>query len=230
MYGISGTEIKHVMLKKKMVFTISIAFYKEQDYWPSNVKVLGYHERNKTQNWKPSEELEAFVNKHSKILFVTFGSMTNPEPEEKTRIILDIIERNNIPTLINTAGGGLVIPDSYDQNLIFFVEQIPYDWAFPKMYAVMHHGGSGTTHLAVKHGCAAMIIPHIMDQHIWNDLNHRLGAGPKGIPVHKIKEANLEPKILALFNEKSYKTNVEKLALEMNQENLMEELCQTITE
>lgn len=228
MYGISGQEIKNIMFKKKMIFTISRAFYPEQHYWPKNVKVFGYQERNKIQNWEPSKELEDFVNMHQKILFVTFGSMTNPGPEEKTKIILDIINQNNIPTIINTAGGGLVIPESYNKDLIRFVDQIPYDWAFPKMYAVMHHGGSGTTHLAVKHGCAAMIIPHIMDQHIWNDLNHKLGAGPKGIPIHKISKVNIEPKILELFNDTEYKINAEKLAIQMSKEDLMEELYQTI--
>jgi len=229
-YGIQPHQVREIMLKKKMIYTISQVFFTAQNYWPSNVKVLGYHERNKTQNWTPDEELLRFIAKHPKILFVTFGSMTNPEPEEKTRIILNIITRNNIPTLINTAGGGLIKPNDYSKNLIHFVSQIPYDWVLPKMYAVMHHGGSGTTHLAVKHGCASMIIPHIMDQHIWNDLNVCLGVGPKGIPVNKINVKGLEPKIVALFTESRYKTNAQKSAYKMAKENYFEELYLTIVQ
>jgi len=89
--------------------------------------------------------------------------MLNPEPEIKTKTIIEIFERNSIPAIINTASGGLVRPEKFDSQLIHFVAQIPYNWIFPKMYGVIHHGGSGTTHLALKHGCATMIIPHIID-------------------------------------------------------------------
>ena len=62
---------------------------------------------------------------------------------------------------------------------------------FPKIYAVIHHGGSGTTHQGLKYGCATMIIPHIIDQFVWNKIIYNIGAGPKGIKVDKITTKNL---------------------------------------
>ena len=50
---------------------------------------------------------------------------------------------------------------------ILFVNNIPYDWIFGNMYAVVHHGGSGTTHTALKNGRPGLIIPHIVDQFYW---------------------------------------------------------------
>jgi UDP:flavonoid glycosyltransferase YjiC (YdhE family) len=203
-FGITPKQIKGSLLTKRMIYSISPVFFPNQDYWPSNVKVLGYHERNQTPNWHPSEELEQFIANHSKILFVTFGSMTNPEPEAKTRIILEVLKKNKIPAIINVAAGGLVVPEKYDSSLFHFVAQIPYEWVLPKMYAILHHGGSGTTHLAVKYGCASMIIPHIMDQHIWNDLNVKLGVGPKGVPVNKLSVPKLTPLIQQLWSNSKY--------------------------
>ena len=161
-------------------------------YWNENLKVLGFHERNKILTWNPDNELSDFFKKHSKILFITFGSMLNPEPEEKTRILLEILMRNQIPALINTASGGLVKPDKFNSELIHFVSQIPYDWIFPKVYGVIIHGGSGTTHLALKYGCATMIIPHIIDQFVWDKIIFRMGAGPKGVRINKITAKTLE--------------------------------------
>ena len=227
-FGITIKQIKDSLLTKRMVYSISPSFFPVQDYWPNNVSVLGYHERKKTPSWSPTPELEKFIGAHSKILFVTFGSMTNPEPDKKTEIILEILTKNNIPAIINVAAGGLVIPEKYDNHLFHFVSQIPYEWVLPKMYAIMHHGGSGTTHLAVKYGCASMIIPHIMDQHIWNDLNVKLGVGPKGIPVTKLSVNKLKPLITELWLEPSYSDCALKIQAQMANEKLEEELYQNL--
>lgn len=225
-FGVTPKEIKDSLLTKRMVYSISPVFFPNQNYWPSNVSVEGYHERKQTPSWTPSLELEKFIESHSKIMFVTFGSMTNPEPEKKTQIILDVLSKNQIPAIINVAAGGLVIPENYDNRLFHFVTQIPYEWLLPKMYAIMHHGGSGTTHLAVKYGCASMIIPHIMDQHIWNDLNVKLGVGPKGIPITKLSVPKLEPLIQKLWSDSSYSDCAIQKQAEMKSENLEEDLYQ----
>jgi sterol 3beta-glucosyltransferase len=174
----------------------------------------------------------AFLEKHrnDRILLVTFGSMTNPEPEAKMRTILDILERNKIPAIINTASGGLVRPDTTTPEWLHFVSQIPYEWIFPKVYGVIHHGGSGTTHLALKYGCATMIIPHIVDQFVWNRIVSGLGAGPGGIKITNINTVNLEPKILDLVTNDSYKKKAEQIETQMEGEDFGEELYKAIVE
>ncbi|MDF1496968.1 MAG: glycosyltransferase [Patescibacteria group bacterium] len=225
---ITRKQIKKARSANGAIYTISPSLFQRPSYWPSNIQVLGYHERNKAINWQPSEELNQFLKRHNKIILVTFGSMTNPKPAEKTKIILDILQKHNIPAIINTACGGLEEPKEYNKDLLHFVNLIPYDYILPKMYAVIHHGGTGTTHAALKNGCASLIIPHIIDQYIWNKTINKLGAGPKGIEVGKITATNLEPKILDLVNNASYKEQAETIAKQMEQENFTEELYQTI--
>ncbi len=147
---ITHRQIREILRNRKVIYTISPSLFSRPDNWSNNIKVLGYQERNKTINWKPEKTLLDFIERHNKILFVTFGSMINPAPKEKTKIVLDILERNKIPAIINTASGGLVKPNKFDSDLLYFVSQIPYDWIFQKMYAVIHHGGAGTTHLTLK--------------------------------------------------------------------------------
>ena len=223
-------QIRNALLSNKAIYTISLSLFPRPDYWNDNLKVLGFHERNKTVNWHPDKTLTDFIGKHNKILFITFGSMINPEPEKKSRIFLDILERNKIPAIINTASGGLIKPDEIDSELIYFVSQIPYDWILPKMYGVIHHGGAGTTHLALKYGCATMIVPHVIDQFVWNKIIHKKGVGPKGIKIGTISTKKLEPKILELINNKSFKKRAEQIALNMEQEDFKDELYRTIIE
>ena len=132
-------------------------------------------------------------------------------------IIPDILDRNKIPAGINTADGGLIKPGIFNSELIYFVSQIHYDWIFPKMYAVIHHRGSGTTHLGIKYGCATMIIPHIVDQLVWDKMISDLGAGPEGIKINRI-------------NNKSFKDKSEKIGSRMKKEDFKYELCKTIIE
>jgi len=229
---ITRKQIRNAILSNKAIYSISPSLFSRPDYWNENLKVLGYHERNKALNWRPDKDLNDFLEKHknNRILLITFGSMTNPEPEEKTKIIMDILERNKIPAIINTASGGLVKPDRYDSELLHFVSRIPYHWIFPKIYGVIHHGGSGTTHLALKYGCATMIIPHIIDQFVWNKIIYDMGAGPKGVKVGKITKKNLELKILELVNNTSFKKKAEQVANQMKKEDFKEELYNSIVE
>lgn len=227
---IKRTELKKIVRNRKFIYTISPRLFPRPDYWESNIKVLGHHAVMKETDWKPKKELTEFIDKNEKILFITFGSMTNPEPERKTKIILEILERNKIATIINTASGGLVKPSNFNSELIYFVSLIPYDWVFPKMYAVIHHGGSGTTHLALKYGCATLIIPHFIDQFIWDEIISELGLGPKGIKISRITDKNLEPKVLELLNNKSFKERSERIGNQMGKEDFKDELYKTIIE
>ena len=225
---IKRTELKKIVHNRKFIYTISPRLFPRPDYWESNIKVLGHHALMKETDWKPKKELTEFIDKNEKILFITFGSMTNPEPERKTKIILEILERNKIATIINTASGGLVKPGNFNSELIYFVSHIPYDWVFPKMYAVIHHGGSGTTHLALKYGCATLIIPHFIDQFIWDEIISELGLGPKGIKISRITNKNLEPKVLELHNNKSFKERSERIGNQLGKEDYKEELYKAI--
>jgi len=225
---ITQKQLQKALFTNQAIYTISPTLFKRPDYWEDHLKVLGYHERKKTNNWKPNPELEFFLAKHPKIILVTFGSMINTAPAEKTKVILEILERNNIPAIINTASGGLVKPANYNKNLFYFVNRIPYDWILPKMYAVIHHGGSGTTHTALKYACPSLIIPHIIDQYVWNKIIFQKGCGPLGIDVSKIRVKNLEPKILDLINNVTYKEKAKALAAIMRNENYRTELYQAI--
>ena len=96
------------------------------------------------------------------------------------------------------------------------------------MYAAIHHGGSGTTHLALRYGCPTMIIPHVVDQFVWNRIVYEKGAGPKGISVGKIRTKNLEPKIIDLMGNPTYKKNADMISKQMMEENHTENLYRSI--
>jgi len=148
----------------------------------------------------------------------------NDNPKEKTELLIRALEELEIPAIFNSAFGGLEEPRTYDQSKFLFLKQVPYEWIFPKVYAVIHHGGSGTTHLAVKYGCVSMIVPHIIDQFLWNNIISNLGLGPKGLTVSKIKLESLERKIKDLYYSGEYDEKVRLLSSQMKNEQYEDQL------
>ena len=221
--------LENAMLAEPAIFTVSPSFF-DLEGQPDHVQFLGYLERNKEQHWKPTQQLQEFVQRHHKFLFVTFGSMTHPDPAGKTDIVLKALAKHGIPSIINTAAGGLEEPPSYDRNKFHFVKSIPYDWVLPKAYAAIHHGGAGTTHLAVKYGCATTIIPHIIDQYFWNNTLSELGLGPKGMSIAKMNESNLSEILLPLWLNEDHKRKAELLGSEIKKEEFDLSILKVLTD
>lgn len=105
---ITISKVKDKFLnREKIIFTVSPSILPQPSYWPKHVQVVGYYERSKTLNWRPAPRLIDFLEKYNKILFITFGSMVNANPGKTTKIVLNIIKKNNIPAVISTFWGGL---------------------------------------------------------------------------------------------------------------------------
>ena len=230
-YTYTKSVIQEKLLTKKIIFSISPALFLRPSYWPKNAQILGYHERDKLMQWKPDKTLEDFLTRNDKIVFLTFGSMVNTTPKNTSRLLYQSLKELNIPTVVNTASGGLVELTEFKTDKNFhFVQTIPYEWIFKKVYAVIHHGGSGTTHTALKYGCASLIIPHIIDQFGWNHLIQKRKLGPKGISINKLTLANVKGLIHALYHDVAYKKKAEELSTIMQNENMEESLLEFINE
>jgi sterol 3beta-glucosyltransferase len=228
------SAINKAMLEtEKTIYTVSPSLFSRPDYWPDAAQVVGYFERDKTVDWKPDPPLLEFLETHEKIVFISFGSMTNTKPQEKTEAIVNVLKRNNIPAIINTSWGGLAEIDDAPEHLLF-VNDVPYDWLYPHIYAVVQHGGSGSTHMALKYGCPSLVVPHMFDQPFWARIINEKGLGPKGLPIGKLSESEFETKLLDLYDNESYKMNAEhishKMAMEADRKRLFQIIADIVEE
>ena len=101
---------------------------------------------------------------------------------------------------------------------VMFVDWIPYDWLFPKIHAVVHHGGSGTTHMGVAYRLPSLLIPHAVDQFFWSRTIAERLLGPKGIRVSELTESEFEPKLLDLLRNEEYGRNAQAMSELMRSE------------
>ncbi|MEM1357373.1 MAG: nucleotide disphospho-sugar-binding domain-containing protein [Bacteroidota bacterium] len=208
-------------------YAVSPSLFKRPDEWPATAQITGYHERDKQLDWSPSSALLNFLDTYPAAILVTFGSMTNPEPAKKTRAIIKALGRHGIPAILNTSVGGLQQLSDVPPG-IHFVQYIPYDWIFPRVSAVVHHGGTGTTHTALKYGRPSMIVPHIIDQFFWARTIAARELGPEGIPIRKLNEVRFAMGVRALVSEQQYRINAKKTMEVMQLEPKLEDLYQRI--
>jgi UDP:flavonoid glycosyltransferase YjiC (YdhE family) len=73
----------------------------------------------------------------------------------------------------------------------FAVGKVSHDWLFAQLAAVVHHGGSGTTHRAVLAGVPSMAVPVGYDQPYWGRRLAELGVGVPPIAYRKLSPARL---------------------------------------
>jgi UDP:flavonoid glycosyltransferase YjiC (YdhE family) len=126
-----------------------------------------------------SEGLEKFISAGPAPIYFGFGSMSTREQEGLVALILK--------SLRQTGQRGILSGFRFDETGIadsenyIFVEDVPHPLLFPRLAAVVHHGGSGTTATAARAGVPQVIVPHILDQYYWGQRILRCGLGPEPI-------------------------------------------------
>jgi sterol 3beta-glucosyltransferase len=154
--------------------------------WPADVHNTGYWFLEDEAGWEAPAELLAFLQKGPAPIYVGFGSVGNPEQAiQTTALVIDALKRAGQRGVLATGWSGMSKNGDIPAG-IFMLESAPHTWLFPRMTAVVHHGGAGTTSAGLRAGVPGIIIPHSNDQFAWGRRVYELGAGSKPIPRKKL--------------------------------------------
>jgi UDP:flavonoid glycosyltransferase YjiC (YdhE family) len=151
--------------------------------------VTGYWWLPAPAAWEPPPALAAFLAAGGRVVSVGFGSMASEDPAFVTELVLGAIRRAGVRAVILSGWGGLATRPQADD--VFVADSIPHDWLFPRVTAVVHHGGAGTTGAAIRAGVPAIVVPFGVDQPFWASRVHALGVGPTPIPRRQLTEDRL---------------------------------------
>lgn len=157
--------------------------------WGDDVHITGYWFIRKPEDWQPPARLIDFLDSGPPPVSIGFGSMTGRKPEELTEIALGALAKSRHRGVLLTGWGGLSEADLPDD--VFKIESAPHDWLFPRMSAVVHHGGTGTTAAGLRAGIPSIVVPFFGDQPFWGWRVTELGVGPKPIPRKRLSIGRL---------------------------------------
>ena len=144
--------------------------------WDTQQHVTSYWFLAAPLDWQPPNGLLHFLESGPPPIYVGFGSMGHGDPTQHTQLVLRALALSGQRGVLLTGWGGMV-SQSPPPN-VFFVENIPHDWLFPRMAAVVHHGGAGTTGAGLRAGVPNLITPFAPnDQVAWAERVERLGVG-----------------------------------------------------
>ncbi len=207
------------MCKAKIPFLYgySSAFLPKPSDWPDWVNVTGYWFLDRPKNWQPPQDLVDFISAGSPPVYIGFGYKEGWDQKALMKLSLEALALSGQRGIV-LMGEDLInqfdLPDE-----VFPIEWIPFDWLFPQMAAVVHHGGCGTVAAALRAGVPNIIVPYNYDNFFWGYRISDLGIGPKTLHFSNLTSEKLAMAIKAVASDKSMQINVLKMSKRIETEN-----------
>ncbi|MCX4094760.1 glycosyltransferase [Nocardia sp. alder85J] len=118
-------------------------------------------------------ELTAFLDAGTPPVYIGFGSMR--VRDGVARVAIDAVRAHGRRVLLSRGWARLAAIDDRCDCLV--VGEVNHQALFPRLAAVVHHGGAGTTTIAARAGVPQVVIPQMTDQGYWARRVAELGIG-----------------------------------------------------
>ncbi|MEV6158693.1 glycosyltransferase [Nonomuraea sp. NPDC052129] len=161
--------------------------------WPDYVHLTGYWRLppGPDRNLPLLPDVAAFLDAGPPPVFVGFGSMVPDEPEAVAEQVAAALRLAGVRAVVQ----GLPVAASAD---VCPVGEVAHEVLFPRMAAVVHHGGAGTTAAGLAAGVPNVVCPFFSDQPFWGRRVAALGAGPPPLPIRALSGRSLAARLLAV--------------------------------
>ena len=185
--------------------------------WDELQHITGYWFLDAPADWQPPAELARFLESGPPPIYVGFGSMNHENPERQTRLALRALELSGQRGVLLTGWGGMTRQAESAQ--VLFVDNVPHAWLFPRMAAVVHHGGAGTTGAGLRSGVPSIIPAFVGDQVAWADHVRQLGVGPRVPGIKALTAEKLAEAIHTAVNDSALRARAAALGEKIRAEN-----------
>jgi Glycosyl transferases, related to UDP-glucuronosyltransferase len=156
------------------------------------------------------DEVERFIASGNPPVFISFGSNPIADPDKLTDIFEEVSRKTNQRLIISRGWAELAHVNSSPD--ILYVDDMPFEMLFPKMAAVVHHGGSGTMAYVAKAGIPQVAFPYMFDQFENRKTIVTLGLGPQSCDFKKISAQVLIAVINECISNDTYRKNAFEIA------------------
>ncbi|OJD35794.1 glycosyltransferase family 1 protein [Diplodia corticola] len=185
--------------------------------WANFISISGFYFLSLASNYTPEPELAAFLAAGPPPVYIGFGSIVVDDPNGMTKLIFDAVKKSGVRALVSKGWGGFGADELGIPEGVFMLGNVPHDWLFKHVSAVVHHGGAGTTSAGISCGRPTVVVPFFGDQPFWGSMVARAGAGPDPIP-HKQLTSDKLAEAIQFCLQRSSQERAQELAAKINKE------------
>jgi sterol 3beta-glucosyltransferase len=177
--------------------------------WRPGLELTGFWWPHRDPDWQPSQELQAFLDDGPPPVFAGFGSLGNGSLGNGRRggtpgeIVVKALRKAKVR--------GVVSGFEADGDDMFAIGDTPFDWLFPRMQALVHHAGAGTTALGLRAGVPAVVVPGVVDQFLWANRLTALGLTPDAPRQKQLRPDRLAKAIRRAVDDPSYRARTREI-------------------
>ncbi|MFD7769273.1 nucleotide disphospho-sugar-binding domain-containing protein [Streptomyces sp. NPDC059787] len=183
--------------------------------WRPGLEVVG--------NWWPHHDpaerlpsgLEDFLSAGPRPVLIGFGSMASGDGERLSEIAVRALRRAGLRGVLQAGSAGLTA----DGDDVLTIGDVPHALLFPRLAAVVHHGGAGTTAAALRAGVPAVPVPVTADQPFWARRLAALGAATAPIPFRSLTAERLADSLGQVVKQQAHSRSAARAARHLATEN-----------
>lgn len=230
--GLAKVKTLYELLSPDLnVIPVSPTVFPPNKYWENKNKVVGYWLLDEDGEYQPPDTLINFINSGEPPIIISLGAMGFESKEEKSKldIFINSIKKTGMRAIIqgfNKTLKNYTLPDN-----VISIGSAPHSWLFKHAFCVIHHGGLSTTATALKAGIPSIIIPHVLDQHVWAKRVFELKSGAEPIRYKELDVEVLVDRINYIKrNYNNLSNNLKMVSRKINDENGLQHTVKLIKE
>lgn len=162
--------------------------------WGAHINITGFSFLPLANLYTPPADLATFLAEGPPPIYIGFGSIVVHDPQALTQLIFDAVQLAGVRAIVSKGWGGVGGGDNVPDN-IYLAGNVPHDWLFQRVCAVVHHGGAGTTAAGIAAGRPTVVVPFFGDQMFWGREISEAGAGPTPVPFKEMTAESLAASI-----------------------------------
>jgi sterol 3beta-glucosyltransferase len=142
--------------------------------------------------------------------------MKTTDPSRLGALVADALSRVGRRGIWQSGWGDIRLDGPRELNSapnprIFVTGELPHQWLFGRVAAVVHHGGAGTTAATLQAGVPSVVVPHAFDQPFWGRRIESLGCGPAPIDFRDLTSGRLAAALRAALEDDRIRASAAQL-------------------
>ena len=163
-YGLKPIQSSDEIMSRKLnLLPISQHVLERSPYWEKQHILTGYW-YEKEENYKPDEQLAAFLANGEKPILLSLGAMSFEAESEKEKLDLFVRAFNKAGYRAIIQGFQKTLQNYELPKTMISCGSVPHSFLFNRCLFVIHHCGFGTAAAAMIYGIPSIPVPHVLDQ------------------------------------------------------------------